>query len=58
MIYAVAIFGAFIWFALNGLLWYVKPTELYWLAGSAVFGVIFFAGFLAYLQATDYERGN
>ena len=58
MIYAVAVIGAVIWFILNGLLWYVKPPELYWLAGSAVLGVIFFDGFLAYLQATDYDRAD
>jgi hypothetical protein len=53
MIHVVAIIGAVIWFMLNGLLWYAKPPELYWLAGSAALGVIFFGGFLAYLQATD-----
>jgi hypothetical protein len=56
MIHAVAAVGAIFWFGLNGLLWYAKPAELYWLAGSAVLGVIFFAGFFAYLQATDRGR--
>jgi hypothetical protein len=56
MIHVVAIIGAVIWFMLNGLLWYAKPAELYWLAGSAALGVVFFAGFFAYLQATDHDR--
>jgi hypothetical protein len=55
MIHVAAILGAVIWFALNGLLWYAKPAELYWLAGSLVLGVVFFWGFLAYLQATRHE---
>jgi hypothetical protein len=38
-----------IWFGLNGLLWYAKPSDLVWLAGSAILGVIFFAGFFGYL---------
>ena len=52
MIHVAAIIGAAIWFMLNGLLWYAKPPDLYWLAGSVTLGVIFFVGFLAYLQAT------
>ena len=53
MIHAVAIIGAVIWLGLVGLLWYVKPGDLYWLLGSAVLGVIFFAGFFLYLRLTD-----
>jgi hypothetical protein len=49
MLHAVAFLGAIVWFGLNGLLWYAKPSDLVWLAGSALLGVIFFSGFFLYL---------
>jgi len=39
---AVAIIAAVIWFALNGLLWYAKPSDIFWLLGSAILGVNLF----------------
>ena len=39
--HAAAIIAAVIWFALNGLLWYAKPSDVLWLLGSAILGVIF-----------------
>ena len=45
--------GALVWFALNGLLWYSRPSDLLWLLGSAALGVIFFASFLGYLALCD-----
>jgi hypothetical protein len=53
MFHAVAFLGAIVWFGLNGLLWYAKPSELVWLAGSALLGVIFFSGFFLYLALRD-----
>jgi hypothetical protein len=50
MLHIVAILGAVIWFGLNGLLWYVRPTDFIWLMGSAILGVVFFTGFFVYLQ--------
>jgi hypothetical protein len=38
---------------LNGLLWYAKPSDLFWLVGSAILGVTFFAGFFWYLALAD-----
>jgi hypothetical protein len=52
-IHAVAVVGAVIWFCLNGLLWYVRPSNSYWLIGSAILGVLFFAGFMFYLKRID-----
>lgn len=49
----LAVIGALLWFALNGLLWYARPSETLWLAGSAALGIIFFAAFLRYLALTD-----
>ena len=49
----LAIVGVVIWFGLNGLLWYAKPSESLWLLGSAGLGVIYFVSFLGYLAATD-----
>jgi uncharacterized membrane protein len=53
---AVAIIAAIIWFALNGLLWYAKPSDIFWLLGSAILGVIFFIGFYFYLMWSDEVR--
>jgi hypothetical protein len=33
MIHAVGIIGAIVWFGLNGLLGYAKPSDFVWLAG-------------------------
>ena len=56
MLHALALVGAAVWFALNGLLWYAKPAELIWLAASGILGVIFFAGFFLYLALSDRVR--
>jgi hypothetical protein len=56
MLHAVAMLGAIVWFGLNGLLWYAKPSDLLWVAGSAILGVIFFTGFFVYLALL--ERGT
>lgn len=53
MFHCLAIIAAMVWFGLNGLLWYVKPTDNLWLLGSAILGVFFFAGFFVYLQSAD-----
>ena len=50
MIHVTALAGAIIWLGLNGLLWYTRPSDLLWLLGSAILGVIFFAGFFVYLR--------
>jgi hypothetical protein len=52
-LHALAIIAAIVWFALNGLLWYAKPSDLLWLLGSAILGVIFFIGFYLYLMRSD-----
>jgi hypothetical protein len=53
MLHVFAILFALVWFGLNGLLWYAKPSDLVWLVGSVILGVIFFAGFFAYLALED-----
>jgi hypothetical protein len=37
------------WFALVGLLWYARPSDLQWLLGSTVLGVVYFAAFWWYV---------
>ena len=49
MRHLLAILGAVLWFVLNGLLWYSRPSPMLWLLGSAVLGVVFFAAFLWYV---------
>jgi MFS family permease len=39
--HVLAVIAAIVWFALNGLLWYAKPSDLLWLLGGAILGVIF-----------------
>jgi hypothetical protein len=56
MIHVAAIIGAIIWFGLNGLLWYLRPTGNIWLLGSAILGVIFFIAFFEYLQLSVTNR--
>ena len=50
MIHAAAVIATVVWFGLNGLVWYAKPSANLWLLASAVLGVVFFAGFFLYLQ--------
>jgi cyanate permease len=45
----VAVLGCILWFALNGLLWYARPSPITWLLGSAVLGIVFFAAFFWYV---------
>jgi hypothetical protein len=56
--HAAALIGAVIWFGLIGLLWYAKPSNSLWLAGSALLGMIFFAGFFWYLALADRLADN
>jgi len=43
------IVGTILWFVLVGLLWYMRPSEVAWLAGSMVLGIIYFVGFFRYV---------
>jgi hypothetical protein len=56
IIRAVAITGVVVWFGLNGLLWYIRPSDLLWLVGSAALGVIFFTAFFVYLRWLETEE--
>jgi uncharacterized membrane protein len=49
----VAALAAVAWFASAGLLWFLRPSDVLWLLGSAILGVVFFGGFLWYLIARD-----
>ena len=46
----LAVLGAVIWLAFNGLLWYSRPSDELWLLGSALLGIAFFARFFAYVM--------
>ena len=46
---ALAVSGTIAWFLLVALLWYARPSELIWLAGSMALGTIYFAGFFWYV---------
>jgi hypothetical protein len=45
----LAVIATVSWFVLNGLLWYMRPTDLQWLFGSLVLGVVYSLGFLWYV---------
>ena len=49
MIHVAAAVATILWFFLNGLLWYAKPTGDIWLVGSLALGVVWFGGFLWYV---------
>ncbi len=50
---AILALAVLVWFALSGLLWFMRPPDVLWLLGSAILGVLFFGGFLWYLVAKD-----
>jgi hypothetical protein len=45
----LAVAGTILWFALNGLLWYARPGEVTWFAGSAILGIAYFLAFFWYV---------
>jgi hypothetical protein len=45
----LAIAGSLVWFLLTGLLWYAKPSDVLWFAGSLLLGVVYFVGFFFYV---------
>jgi hypothetical protein len=47
--HAVAFVGAGVWFLLIALLWYAKPGDVLWLAGSLILGAVFFTGMFWYV---------
>jgi len=47
--HVLMIVATIVWFVLVGLLWYARPGDVTWLAGSLVLGVSYFAGFLWYV---------
>jgi hypothetical protein len=46
-------FAVVAWFACTALLWFMRPSDVLWLLGSAILGVVFFGGFLWYVIARD-----
>jgi hypothetical protein len=54
----LAILSCVLWFALNGLLWYARPSPTTWLLGSAVLGIVFFAAFFWYVTRDNDPRNN
>jgi hypothetical protein len=49
----LAFAGTITWFVLNGLLWYAKPGDLVWLAGSLALGIGYFWAFFWYVTRPD-----
>jgi quinol-cytochrome oxidoreductase complex cytochrome b subunit len=47
--HAPAVAGTILWFALVGLLWYVRPGEIAWFVGSLALGAIYFTAFFWYV---------
>jgi hypothetical protein len=45
----LAVAGTILWFSLNALLWYARPGEVAWFAGSVILGAIYFLGFFRYV---------
>jgi hypothetical protein len=41
--------GTLVWFSLVAMLWYARPNELVWLAGSLALGVAYFWAFFWYV---------
>jgi hypothetical protein len=47
--HAVAALGIVVWFVLVALLWYARPGDIVWLAGSLVLGFVFATGMFWYV---------
>ena len=45
----LAVAGTILWFSLVALLWYLKPGDLAWFAGSMLLGIVYFAAFFWYV---------
>ena len=43
--HVLMIVGTILWFFLVGVLWYLRPGDLLWFAGSMVLGIVYFVGF-------------
>jgi hypothetical protein len=41
--------GTIVWFFLVGLLWYLRPGDLVWFAGTMLLGIVYFVGFFCYV---------
>jgi hypothetical protein len=41
--------GTILWFLLVGLLWYLRPSEVLWFAGSLALGIVYSVGFFFYV---------
>lgn len=46
---ALAVAGTILWFLLNALLWYTRPGDVVWFAGSAILGALYFLAFFWYV---------
>lgn len=45
----LGVLGAASFFALNGVLWVIRPDPLLWLVAASALGVAFFSGMLWYV---------
>jgi uncharacterized membrane protein len=54
----LAVLGCILWFVLNGLLWYARPSPTAWLLGSVLLGIAFFTAFLWYVTRDDRPHHN
>lgn len=47
--HVLMVIGTIVWFALVGLLWYLRPGDITWFAGSMALGIAYFAAFFFYV---------
>ena len=53
MRHILAAVGMATWFALNGVLWYVHPTDLLWFFCSFALGIVGYGAFFWYVTLSD-----
>jgi hypothetical protein len=51
--HVLMVIGTIVWLALVGLLWYVRPDDVLWFAGSMVLGIAYFIGFFFYVTRSQ-----
>jgi hypothetical protein len=49
MRHVLGVLGAASFFALNGVLWVMRPDGVFWLVAASVLGIAFFSGMLWYV---------
>ena len=54
--HVLMVIGTLVWLMLVGLLWYLRPGDVAWFAGSMVLGAAYFTAFFWYVTRSPMSR--